>query len=367
MKNRYPLALLFLLATASVLPAQNRLKPGFQVQEYLEMLGVAAMQYDTIELKERPPLGPEYKFVYRSPVGGLFNRWQLFVRSDKVAVIDIRGTTTDMPSWAENFYAAMVPATGSITLNDSTNFEYKLANDPKAMVHIGWVIGLGSLAPTILTQLRAQYASGVREFLLMGHSQGAAINFLLRSYLHYLMERGDLPKDLILKTYCSAAPKPGNLFYTYDYDYITRNGWGLTVVNAADWVPETPFSLQTLDDFNPTNPFRDVKTALRKQPLFVRLYAGNIYRKLNKRSQKSQRTFEKYLGGLVSKVIRKSMPQFQPPRYEHSSNYMRAGVPIVLQPDETYRREYPEDPKKIFQHHFFAPYYSLAKRIYGSN
>ncbi|GAB3900245.1 hypothetical protein GCM10028803_22760 [Larkinella knui] len=364
MKKLSVLVLLVQIAVVTCVSAQNRLQPGFNLQEYLDLLGVAGQQYDSLPPIEKPPVSPDYKFVYRSPVVGLFNRWALWVRNDRVAVIDIRGTTVDVPSWLENFYAAMVPATGSLTLNDSTKFEYQLASDPKALVHVGWLIGLGSLAPTLLTQIRAQYASGVRDFLLMGHSQGAALTILLRSHLHYLIQKGELPKDLVIKAYCSAAPKPGNLFYAYDYEFITRNGWAHTIVNAADWVPETPFSLQTLDDFNTTNPFHDVKSTLKKQPLPVRLYAGTIYRKLNNRSKKSQRTFEKYLGGLLSKLIRKSLPQYQPPTYVHSSNYMRAGSPIVLQPDEAYRQEFPDDPKKVFQHHGFRPYYSLAKRQY---
>ncbi|WP_234734422.1 lipase family protein [Tellurirhabdus bombi] len=361
------LSTFFVLLLSSASRAQQGLQPGFLVQEYLDLLGVAAQQYDSLAPKDKVPLSPRYKFLYRSPEVGLMNRWALWLRDDQVAVIDIRGTTKDTPSWLENFYAAMVPATGSLTLNDSTTFTYQLAADPKAMVHIGWLLGLGHLSPTILTQIRAQHAKGIRNFILMGHSQGAALTLLLRSYLHYLVQKGDLPKDLNFKTYCSACPKPGNLFFAYDYEYITRNGTAFTILNAADWVPETPFSLQTLKDFNAVNPFQDIKPKLRKQSFLVRVYAGTIFRKLDGRTRRSQRTFEKYLGRQVSKLVKKSLPQFQTPDYAPSNNYMRAGVPIVLQPDEAYRREFPDNPEKVFMHHGFVQYASLAKRIYQSN
>jgi len=356
-------AVLVLFFSVTGAYAQQRIKPGFDIQEYLDLLSVTAQHIDSTT-EEKPALATHYKRVYRSPVVGLRNRWDLWMRDDQVAVISIRGTTSEAPSWLENFYAAMVPATGSLTLSDSTRFAYQLSADPKAMVHVGWLTGLGYMAPTMLTQIRAQYASGIREFIIIGHSQGGALAFMTRSYLHYLIQKGELPKDLRFKTYCSAAPKPGNLFYAYDFDYITRNGWAFTIVNASDWVPETPFSLQTLNDFNPANPFHDVKAKLRKQPLPVRLYLGIVFSKLDRRTRKTQRTFEKYLGQLMSKQVRKTLPQFQPPAYSSGNNYMRAGVPIVLQPDETYRRTYPDDPNKIFQHHLFLPYYSLAKRIY---
>src|SRR3984885_12617163 len=97
----------------------------------------------------------------------------------------------------------------------------------------------------------------------------------MRSYLYYLQQKGDLPADIVFKTYCSAAPKPGNMYYAYDFDFITRGGWAYAIVNGADWVPETPFSIQTLRDFNPTNPLIHVKDILRKQKFFLRL-AGNI-------------------------------------------------------------------------------------------
>ncbi len=93
----------------------------------------------------------------------------------------------------------------------------------------------------------------------MGHSQGGAIAYLLTAHFYNLQQQGKLPADIRFKTYCSAAPKPGNLYFAYDYETTTRGGWACNVVNAADWVPETPFSVQTVSDFNTTNPFVNAK------------------------------------------------------------------------------------------------------------
>ena len=282
----------------------------------------------------------------------------------KVAVISIRGTVGEMASWLENFYAAMVPATGSLQLNDSTRFDYQLSSDPKAMVHVGWLVGLGCLAPTMVNRIQRAYGEGVREFIIFGHSQGGALAYLTRSYLYYLQQKGVLPADMIVKTYCSAAPKPGNLFYAYDFDFITRGGWGLHVVNAADWVPETPFSVQTLSDFNPVNPFLHVDKALKGSPLLVRWYIKGKFNKLRRRTRRAAGAMRSVLGKVVYRQVSKELKQLREPAYAGGNNYQPAGVPVVLQPDSAYYRIFPNDPAKIFQHHAFEPYYMLTSQYY---
>ena len=361
-------ALLLLLATAFLQSTAQDLKPGFDQDEYLEMLRITSRQVDSATQASLPP--PEqYTMVYRSKEGPLDNRWELWTNSSKsIMVISIRGTTQKPISWLENFYSAMVPAKGSIQLNDSTTFNYTLAADPKATVHVGWTIGLGTMAPDIITRLKdfnSQHHT--KQLIVTGHSQGGAIAFLLRSYLHYEQQAGRLPADLLLKSYNSAAPKPGNLYYTYDYDYITRNGWGFTIVNALDWVPETPFSIQTLRDFNNLNPFTDVEKQLKKQSFLVRLYLKRVYGRMNRKTTKAQRVFTRYLGKTIGSQIKKAMPQLQQPDYAPTMNFMRAGVPIVLQPDAEYLQKYPDSGNRIFIHHGLWPYYLLTQKIYGKN
>jgi hypothetical protein len=179
------------------------------------------------------------------------------------------------------------------------------------------------------------------------------------------VQENELPNDILLKTYSSAAPKPGNTFYVYDYDFITRNGRGFNIVNAADWVPETPFSVQTLSDFNTLNPFVNVDGTLQKQPWLARIYLKSKFNKLKNGTRKAQKRFEKILGNDVYKQVKKLLPQLRQPVYAHNNNYQRAGVPIVLMPDNDYYTIYPNDPKKVFQHHSYAAYYRLALMYYS--
>jgi hypothetical protein len=348
-----------------VCKAQSALQPGFDGKEYREMLSISARQIDSPRYGYSIPAPNDYNRTFRSSELGLKNRWELWIRNDqKVAVISIRGTIRDQLSWLENFYSAMISANGVLKISDSVRFSYHLAADSAATIHVGWLIGLAFLAPSIIEQTKDCYQKGIKEFIIVGHSQGGALAYLICSYLHYQQEAGNLPADIKWKTYCSAAPKPGNLFYAYDFDFITRNGWAFNVVNTEDWVPETPFSIQTLTDFSKVNPFINVDNALKKQPFFVRLYLKKKFKKLDKATRKAQKRFEQYLGKLAEKQVKKALPQFQPPNYSNSNNYQRAAVPIILKPNERYREQTSGETKNVFIHHSFEAYYYLSKLYY---
>ncbi|UEG53727.1 lipase family protein [Mucilaginibacter daejeonensis] len=350
----------------STLAAHAQLKPGFDAREYLELLRVSLRQIDTIPKTETLGAPQHHHMIYRSGIGPLLNRWDLWKNTDgHSVVISIRGTTGEQTSWMENFYAAMVPATGELHLNDSTTFKYHLAADPRAAVHIGWLLGMADLSRTVIPKIDSLYKQGITQFTIMGHSQGGAIAYLLRSYIADLQKQHRLPADLVIKTYCSAPPKPGNTYYAYDYDFLTRGGWGLSVINAADWVPQTPFSIQTLDDFTDPNPFSNAKQYIKKLPFIARLYMTHVYNRLRKPSEKAAHNNEKYLGGMVyQRFIKKAMPQFKEPAYVTGSLYTTAGTPIILLPDEEYRKKFVNDPKNVFTHHMFSPYRYLTEKQY---
>jgi len=345
--------------------SQTILQPGFNSKEYVQLLSLAYFNSSIPDSVERLHQKDIYRLQYSSAEVGLLNRWNFFLRNDNVGVIQIRGTVNKLASWLENFYAAVLPATGSLQLNDSTKFEYQLSDNSKAMVHTGWTIGLAYLAPEILKKVNQYYTTKqTKEYFLFGHSQGGAITFLLRSWLEYEKQKGHLPTDIVFKTYCSAAPKPGNLYYAYDFDFITRNGWAFNIVNMADWVPETPFSIQTINEFNKTNPFAEIKTTLKKQKFITRLALKTAYNKMNNSTRKAQKKFEKYLGKQVYKQVKKFLPQLKEPTYANGNNYMRAGTAIVLKPDEEYYQRFPDNNQTVFIHHMFAAYYMLVKKYY---
>ena len=165
----------------------------------------------------------------------------------------------------QNFYAAMVPAKGSLQLGKDIPFNYTLANDPEAAVHVGWLVGMAFLAKEIVPKIETLHQSNTKDFIIMGHSQGGAIAYLLTAYLYQLQQAGQLPKEIRFKTYCSAGPKPGNLPFAYEYESLTQNGWAYNIVNTLDWVPETPISIQTLNDFNSVNPFKNAKKLIKNK------------------------------------------------------------------------------------------------------
>ncbi|TDB62391.1 META domain-containing protein [Arundinibacter roseus] len=353
-----------LLATSSLLSAQS-LRPGFDKNEYLEMLKISANFGDSSYVAAFPK--PErFDFVYRSPVVGLDNRWDLWVSKNKMqpqAVLSLRGTTANSVSWLGNFYAAMVPAKGELTLSKTDTFLYKLAEHPAAAVHVGWLVSTAFLVKDIWPKIDSCYATGTKDFLIMGHSQGGAIAYLLTAYLHHLQQNGQLPADLRLKTYCSAGPKPGNLYFAYDYEAATQGGWAFNVVNSADWVPEVPMSIQTLEDFNVTNPFVNAKGIIKKQKLPKRVAMKYVYNRLSKPSRRAQKNYQKYLGTMTADLVSKNLSGYVPSMYYNSNNYVRTGTTVVLLADEEYMKEYPDNPEKIFVHHFHPPYLALTQKL----
>src|SRR5688572_734500 len=214
------------LVWSFLLTAQSILQPGFNAREYAELLTLTFTGSSVPDSLKRAVKDP-YRLLYQSAEVGFKNRWSLYLRNDNVASIDLRGTISHADSWMANFYAAMIPASGKLELNDSTTFQYQFAADPKAMVHVGWAISVAHLAPDIVAHVMSLYNSQqVKDYFIVGHSQGGALAFLVRSYLEYEKQNGRLPADIVFKTYCSAGPKPGNTYYAYDFDFITRNGWG---------------------------------------------------------------------------------------------------------------------------------------------
>ena len=186
----------------------------------------------------------------------------------------------------------MVPAKGELQVSSDYNFKYELAANPNATVHTGWLICTAFLSRDMLPKIDSLYKKGVREFYITGHSQGGAIAFLLTAYLYHLQKQQLLPADIRFKTYCSAAPKPGNLYFAYDYEALTQNGWAYNVVNSADWVPETPLSIQTTEDFNMTNPFSITKPVIKKQPFLKKIALNHVYNRLDKSTKKAAKKYQ---------------------------------------------------------------------------
>ncbi len=337
-------------------------KGGFSKEEFLEMLKISGMQVNRAYIDSTFPQPQHHTMIYRSAVMGLDNRWDLWNGAND-AVISIRGTTNTTTSWLANFYAASVAAKGSLQLNNSFKFDYTLSDDPRAAVHIGWLIATGYLSADIMPKIDSLYKTGQKNFIITGHSQGGAISFLMTAYLNNLKKVGRLPGDIQFKTYCSAAPKPGNLYFAYSYENMTKGGWAYNVVNSADWVPEAPISIQKESDFNTVNPFVNASVIIKKQKFPMNLVLRSAHRSLSHPLKKAQRKHEKLLGKRATKLIKKSLPEFIAPEFMHTSNYVRTGATVTLYADESYYNKFPNDSSKIFMHHLFAPYFYLVNKL----
>lgn len=345
------------------------LKSGFEKSEYIETLKInykAHIPLDKWDEIKTVPDPQSFNFVYRSPVFAFDNIWDLWIHKEKpLALIAVQGSIQTEASFLANLYAAMIPAKGELQLDNDFLFKYKLAEHPNAAVQVGWFVAMAYLSTTIESKIDSCYKAGIKDFILTGHSQGGGITFMLNAYLENLKLDKKLPQDIRFKTYCSAGPKPGNLFFAYDYEKMTEGGWAYNVVNTADWVPDVPFSVQTVDDFTSVNPFRNAKSAIKKQKFPANIALKVAYNQLSKPSKKAQKNYERYLGKMVSKAVKKQIPNFKTPEYYKSNYYVRTGNTIVLYADEEYFKIYNNDIDNpdIWQHHLPTQYLFLAEKL----
>lgn len=340
-----------------------KLQPGFCQQEYIELLKISAKNYDR-EATLNIPAPANFKMLYRSPVIGLENAWELWMNPDSIGVISIRPTINSNISWLTNVYATMVPAKGTLTLSENEKFDYKLADHPEAAVHVGWLIGMAFLSKDILPRIDSCYQAGIKEFYIVGHSQGGGISYLLTAYLYNLQKDNEIPQDIKFKTYCSAAPKPGNLYFAYEFENMTKGGKAFNVVNINDWVPETPFTVQTMDDFAEVDVESIIEPLIKKQKFPRNIIFRNVYKNnIDKPARKTLKKYQNFMGKKVSKPIKKHLTGFESPEYFYSNNYVRTGQTIVLIGDEEYFRNFPHNKEKFMIHHHPGAYLYLAEKM----
>lgn len=356
--------LVTILMMLSGVSISAQLVSGFQKEEYLECLRIASHFRDgMIDDKYKCDKPQSYQRLYESPSMGFDNKWELWENKEKrVFLISIRGSVPTMTSWLSNFHAGMLPAQGKYHIGE--DYKYRLCDDPKALVHAGWLGSVLALSKDIEAKIDSCYKTGLRDCILTGHSQGGAICSLLTAYVLQRQKDGAIPADLKFKTYCSAAPKPGDYLFAMHYERMTRGGWAFNVINADDWVPETPLSIQTPDDFNETNPFSRVDDMVKTADMkgTDRMKVKMLMRILRKPTRKSEAKLTKYLGYTMSDMLRKLGIDYQTPELEKCANFQRAGTTIVMMPDEAYHKKHHRDAEDLFEHHMFGAYMELAVR-----
>ncbi len=101
LQYKYLLVMLLLLSGLNSY-AQNVLKPGFDPNEYAELLGLTHSISSTNNDELAVPVPGNYKRVYQSKAGPLDNLFDLYLRDDGVGVLEVRGTTAKTKSFLEN-------------------------------------------------------------------------------------------------------------------------------------------------------------------------------------------------------------------------------------------------------------------------
>lgn len=232
-------------------------KPGFDRSEALDLLNFCAI----IETDVTPPIPTDpptgWALAFTSPVIGPFdNLWQLWQRAaDGAFAVVVRGTTMNAGSILEDVIALMIKGKGTLQLG-AIKFDYQFAADPLADVHVGFALGalllLKDPANGILSQLAKKGVGAGSKVYVTGHSQGAAVATLIRSYLAYAP---DAPGHVDYKTYVYAQPKPGNDHYAEDFENrFCDTDFAFRVTNSLDWVPQVPFTIEFISDINTPNP-----------------------------------------------------------------------------------------------------------------
>lgn len=364
MQSKYIFILfLHLFFSIPVFLKAQTLKPGFDKEEYMGTLAMVQRYADSaFPGYAKEPAG--YSFVYFSPEMGLKNKWALWKRkSDGAAVINIRGTISDGISWLSNFYCGMVPAKGSIKIKSNETFEYNLSDYNHAYVHIGWLVSFAYLSKDMRPKIDSLISSGTKSLIISGHSQGGALTYFVTAWLRQLQKKGEIPKDFQIKTYSSAGPKPGNIYFAYDYESQTQNGWAYNVINSADWVPETPFSLQTIEDLN-DSPLGDISPMVKSQKFPKNLVMKSIYKKMKRQPEKAVKTYRKYLGNFAGKMVKKYLPEYDQPNLEYNMYYTRAGNYITLLANSVYYEKFPKESNNKFMHHSELSYLYLLNMQY---
>jgi hypothetical protein len=227
--------------------------PGFDRTELLDLVALSAI----VEGGDAPPQPAGWSKLFDSPVIGPFTeKWQLWKNTSGSYAVVLRGTVLDAGSILEDLISFLVPAIGRVTVGH-VQIDYRFAAASEASVHLGFALGTLLLLKDpndgILVQLANKVPAG-SQIYIAGHSQGAAMATLLRSYLEHA---SDAPKDknYSYKTYMYAQPKPGNDHYALDFESMFCNlGFAFRVTNSLDWVPEVPFTVEFPSDINTPNP-----------------------------------------------------------------------------------------------------------------
>jgi hypothetical protein len=340
------------------------MQPHFDLTEAKNLVAFCAQLEGPTPPLAAPLIPANWTAVFTSPEMGAFdNKWQLWKNSqaNEYAVV-IRGTVGKPGSVILDLMSVMIPASGILPVG-SVALPYKLAEDPKAAVHLGFALGMCILLYDSTNGIIAKLSglpAGAGIFVA-GHSQGASIATLCRSFLRYSPILA--AKNFTYKSYLYAQAKPGNDHYGWDFGRVTSNtNSGYSVTNSQDWVPQVPLTIQLLGSLNEPNPLDYI--------------TGNVVFEMLSKSMEAMSDH------IADEHIKKHLPQFSileqvlkkqnfqavgvspasaSIEIRPTLNFVVCGTPIILAGTPGTN---PTDPKDFFWQHHAAMYYNLLGSVY---
>tara|TARA_R110002049_G_scaffold107088_4_gene254730 strand:+ start:131 stop:1300 length:1170 start_codon:yes stop_codon:yes gene_type:complete len=234
------LTIIFLLQTIVLF---GQLKPGFNVNEAKSTIAMCNSFNFVKQFNSANSIIPEgFNLSYTSDVMSMDNKFEIY-ENGNIGIINYRGSTNKVISWVENCYSAMIPASGTITI-DGEQSEYTFSNEQEAAVHAGYGLTIVVLSKTLKEQISALNSKGIYNIIITGHSQGGALATLTRAYLENLPNRALSSKNTF-KTYAYAQPMSGNKEFAIDYNNrFSEKGTSYSIINPNDPVPYMPFNYE---------------------------------------------------------------------------------------------------------------------------
>ncbi len=341
------------------------MSPGFDTTEATALVSICSHVNGpnppgTVPLK-MPPVPEGWRQDYVSPVvGKLYNRFEIWTGPDQKAAIAFRGTVPEYESTLEDVLSGMIPAEGKMTLPSlgTEPIPYRLAANPQAAVHAGFTVGTLLLAPSMVEQIKRYMDRGITGFYITGHSQGAVLATLFRSYLAYAPVDGLAPQQM--KVYVFAQASPGNARYAFDFEHLAANdGYAFRVINDQDWVPQMQLTVETFKNINSPNPLELIDAVLAGMPEWKKLLIKGALKIIDNELVGAQERLTVILGDIVKKLFEFELgADFKIPDFVDTMNYVCCGNPYVLKgvPGKN-----PIDPEDfMWQHHADMYYYLLT-------
>ncbi|PNQ72012.1 hypothetical protein C1T31_13675 [Hanstruepera neustonica] len=352
-----------------------QLKPGFNTDEVTTTIALCNSYNFTEQYGSAEAIVPDnYQRSYTSDIIGMDNKFEVY-NNGTTGVISFRGSTDKLISWVENFYSAMIPAKGSLKIEDKT-YEYAFAKADSSAVHAGYALSVLLISEKLKEQINNLNDKGVSDFIITGHSQGGALATMTRAYLENLPESEFALKNNY-KSYAYAQPMCGNKEFAQEYNQrFSEQGTSYSIINPKDPVPNLPFNYEedkliTKDKikgwlFGEAN-FEPTKFG---QDALIRLMEGG----LTKHIKNSNR--------LISKIVSFQVGDVELPEFVSDINYFPTGevkeLPTFKYPkiqvnvtgmteDELADYEQDEDgswykkEKKFFQHKPYNYYVYVLK------